>query len=142
MTVICCPYCNAPVNSPLKFCVACGHALSSGDLKKLGGLKGQIKAGITKQLADTLTHASFHKSKKSYRLERGIRQFLLNFSYLLILILLFYAVAKFAASELSVARPPKSPPAPGKLFKHHRSSAPCPFPAITTIPPGSRICEL
>lgn len=144
MTVIHCPYCNATVNSPLKFCLACGRALSSTDLKKRGGLRGQIKAGITKRLSDTTTHASFRRAKKSYRLQRVLRQFLLNFSYLLIVVLLFYAAVKYVTSEFIVNKPNKRT-APGikpRRRSQHRSGEPHPFPAIAIALPESTTYEL
>ncbi len=97
MTVIACPYCGAMMNLPLRFCVSCGRPTTTAG--KFGGLKVITRGGATKRLDDSGSGQSFDRSKKSYRFQRLMRQILLNTSYVLIAVLLYYFTAQFVLKE-------------------------------------------
>ncbi len=68
------------MNAPLKFCLSCGRLISEADKKRFGGIKAIGKGGVTKRLGEVLSPASFGLSKKSYGVQRSMREFLLQFS--------------------------------------------------------------
>lgn len=90
MPAISCPYCGATMNLPLKFCVSCGRAISEEEIQKHGGLKNMQGGGNTKRLDDHPGPSSFDRAKRSYGIERGLRSFFMNFSYLLLFLIIFY----------------------------------------------------
>lgn len=99
MTAISCPYCGAAMNLPLKFCVSCGRATTKQGGTKLGGLKRLMRGAVTKRLDDNMTVSKFDRSKKSYRFQRGIRQLLLNLSFILLIVLVYYFAVRFILKD-------------------------------------------
>ncbi len=92
-------------------------------MQKLGGLKTTMKSGVTKRLEDNISSANFDLSKKSYRLQRALRQFLHTVGYVLLLVLLYYAIVRFVLSTS----------APGKLEQRsHKTIAPAKVPKLVT----------
>ncbi len=90
MPAIECPYCGAIMNLPLKFCLACGHAVSQTDLKKFGGIKTAMKGGVTKRLDENLSHSSFERAKKNYFVVRSVREALWMIAVFLGSLLIFF----------------------------------------------------
>jgi hypothetical protein len=99
MTAVSCPYCGAAMNSPLKFCVSCGRATTKAGGTKLGGLKRLMRGAVTKRLDDNISVSNFDRSKKSYRVQRGMRQLLLNLSFLLVIVLVYYFAVRFILKD-------------------------------------------
>lgn len=96
MPAIECPYCGAIMNLPLKFCLACGHAVSQTDLKKFGGIKTAMKGGVTKRLDENLSHSSFERAKKNYFVVRSVREALYMIAVFLgSLLIFFYGLKTF-----------------------------------------------
>lgn len=101
MPIIVCPYCNSTTNKPLKFCISCGRSISTEESGKLGNLKQRSIGGLTRRLKVNFTPASFKRAKKSYNLQRMVREFFHNFLLVLLVVLLYYAGAKMILKETS-----------------------------------------
>lgn len=99
MSAIACPFCGAAMNKPLKFCLSCGRAVRDSDMRRMGGLKSSIKAGATKKLDDQPTSSNFDLARKSYGLQRSMRQLLGTACWIIVLILLFYFAWQFVARK-------------------------------------------
>ena len=99
MTAISCPYCGASMNLPLKFCVSCGRPVSASDLKKFGGLKAKSKGGATKRLDENPSQANFDLARRSYRLQRLLRQFFMGIAYVLIILLGYFVAVRFVIKQ-------------------------------------------
>ena len=95
MSAVSCPYCGASINLPLRFCLTCGRSVSTAEMKKLGGLKTTMRAGVTKRLEDNISSASFDLSKKSYRIQRIVRHILQTAGYVMLMLLLYYVIVVF-----------------------------------------------
>lgn len=94
MPAIDCPYCGAIMNMPLKFCLACGHAVSETDLRKYGGIKTAMRGGVTKRLDENLSHSSFERVKKNYFIVRSVREALWMLAIFLGSLLIFFFALK------------------------------------------------
>jgi len=99
MTVISCPYCGANMNLPLKFCLSCGRPVSSQDMKRFGGLKNVMKAGITRRLDETPNSSNYDLARKSYGLRRSLRTFAATLFYILLLVSLYYFAVRFILKQ-------------------------------------------
>jgi hypothetical protein len=99
MAAVSCPYCGATLNLPLKFCLSCGRPVSSQEAKKLGGLKSTMKAGVTKRLDETPSPSNFDLARKSYRIQRTLREFATTLCYILLLVSLYYFAVKFILKQ-------------------------------------------
>lgn len=99
MAAVSCPYCGATLNLPLKFCLSCGRPVSSQEAKKLGGLKSTMKAGVTKRLDETPSPSNFDLARKSYRVQRTLREFATTLFYILLLVSLYYFAVKFILKQ-------------------------------------------
>src|SRR4029453_17453288 len=99
MTVIGCLFCGANMNLPLKFCLSCGRPVSSQDVKRFGGLKNIMKAGITKRLDETPNSSHFDLARKSYTLRRSLRSFAATLFYILLLVSLYYFSFRFILKQ-------------------------------------------
>src|SRR5688572_12638765 len=95
MSATACPYCGSALSSTLKFCVSCGRSVGTGEQGRLGGRVTSPKAAITKRLDDDVNASSFGPSRKSYSFQRGMRHFLLNVSYGLVVVIAFYVLIRF-----------------------------------------------
>jgi hypothetical protein len=109
MSATSCPYCGSPLSSTLKFCVSCGRGISPGDQGKLGGRITGPRPVVTKRLDEEPTASSFGPSRKSYSVQRGMRQFMLNVSYGLIVVIVFYVLIRYVVKPQSAEKPPTQP---------------------------------
>jgi len=136
MTAIACPYCGAMMNAPIKFCVSCGRAVGSAEIRKFGGLKMLMRGGITKRLNDTSSSRSYDLSKKSYGWQRSMRHIMLNLSYILLGLFLYYCLVRFVFKVMppngsDSPLPSKAVPAPALVPS---PAATAPVPEKTTAP--------
>jgi len=92
------------MNLPLRFCVSCGRAVTSNHSSKLGGLRQIVRAGTTKKLEDNPNQSNFDLARKSYGVQRGLRQFFLTLTYILGTILLYLVVVSYCMKDPEVAR--------------------------------------
>lgn len=92
------------MNLPLKFCVSCGRAISSQQSSKLGGLRQVIRASVTKRLDDSPNSSNFDRARRSYGLEKGLRQLFLTCTYILGTILLYLVAVSYCMKDPEVAR--------------------------------------
>lgn len=92
------------MNLPLKFCVSCGRAISASQSSKMGGLKQIIRAGVTKKLDDSPTSSNFDRARRSYGLEKGLRQLFLTATYIMGTILLYLLAVSYCMKDPEVSR--------------------------------------
>lgn len=101
------------MNAPLKFCLTCGRLISEADKKRFGGIKALGKGGVTKRLGEVLSPASFGLSKKSYGMQRSMREFLLQFSLALgFIFFVIFGLKYFLEHVLPTLVPKQAVPAP------------------------------
>jgi len=91
-----CPYCGAPLNFGLKFCIVCGR--QSGDVvNKMGNLRtGTRQAEAARRVDDTGQSVDYSIQKKSLRFGNKVRVLLQTIMYGFIAGTLFFCSVKVA----------------------------------------------
>jgi hypothetical protein len=91
-----CPYCGAPLNFGLKFCIVCGRQ-SADVVNKMGNLKtGARQAETSKRMDDSGQAVDYHIQKKTLRFGNKIRLLLTTMVYGFIAGTLFFCAVKVA----------------------------------------------
>ena len=89
MSSISCPFCGEMMDSPLRFCVACGRAITADDLKRAGlKLAGKREGGGRPEVA-----------KRDYTFQRKMRSMMYSTSAVLILLIGYYVMMKYVLHE-------------------------------------------
>jgi hypothetical protein len=98
MTTFPCPFCGEQMNSPLRFCVGCGRAVTQQDINK-AGLKISRGPESTKRLDGPPNSRDFEKAKRSYGLHRQVRTFLLTSSVVIAAVIAYYFSMHYVLHE-------------------------------------------
>jgi hypothetical protein len=90
MSSITCPFCGEMMDSPLRFCVACGRAITAEDLKHAGlklqqGRRSEANLGAV--------------SRRDFSFQRKMRSFMYTISAVLALLIGYYFVMKYLLHE-------------------------------------------
>ena len=73
--------------------------MSSSDIRKFGGLKAKAGGGATKRLEDSPSQASFDLARRSYRIQRALRQIFMSIAYVLIILLGYFLAVRFVIKQ-------------------------------------------
>jgi hypothetical protein len=91
-----CPYCGAPLNFGLKFCIVCGRQ-SADVVNKMGNLKtGARQAEASKRMDDSGQSVDYQIQKKTLRFGNKVRVLLQTMVYGFIAGTLFFCAVKVA----------------------------------------------
>jgi hypothetical protein len=90
MSSISCPFCGELMDSPLRFCVACGRAITAEDLKH---------AGLKLQQGRRADSSRSDLSRKDFSAQRKVRSFMYTVSAILALLIGYYCVMKYVLHE-------------------------------------------
>jgi hypothetical protein len=90
MSSITCPFCGEVMDSPLRFCVGCGRAITQEDLKRSGLKLAQGKRGEGNR-PDI--------AKRDYSAQRKVRSFMYTTSAVLALLIGYYVTMKYVLHE-------------------------------------------
>ncbi|MCW5822611.1 MAG: hypothetical protein KIT34_07385 [Cyanobacteria bacterium TGS_CYA1] len=107
-----CPFCGAKLNLGLNFCVGCGRQGVDRPRGQMSGLRGGFRAAdITRRLDEIITVSRFRKSRKNIEVTKGARWFILNGTFALVAIALFYCAVQYSLSMLYPGKykPPQIP---------------------------------
>jgi hypothetical protein len=87
---IACPFCGELMETPLKFCVACGRAITSEDLKR---------AGLKLQSGKFKVDGRPGVARRDYTFHRKSRTLMYTISGVLTILISYYAVMKYVLHE-------------------------------------------
>ncbi len=107
-----CPFCGAKLNLGLNFCVGCGRQGADKPRGQMSGLRGGFRAAdITRRLDEIITVSRFRKSRKNHEVTKGARWFIVNGTFTLIALALFYAAVQYSLSLMYPGKykPPQIP---------------------------------
>ena len=93
MSSIACPFCGEMMESPLRFCVACGRAITADDLKRAGLNLQQGKR--TSEVSQTYSDLS----KKDFTFHRKARTLMNTMAAILLIFLGYYLTMKYFLHE-------------------------------------------
>lgn len=96
MSTIACPFCGEIMNSPLKFCVSCGRAITQDDLNRAG-----LKIQKGQETTGRLEHSgkSFERAKRDHTSHRKVRSVMYTVSAVLMLVIGYYVIMKHVLHE-------------------------------------------
>ena len=90
MSSISCPFCGEMMDSPLRFCVACGRAITADDLKR---------AGLKLQQGKRSDGGRPDIAKRDYSFHRKMRNVMYSTSAVLLLLICYYVTMKYILHE-------------------------------------------
>ena len=94
-----CPFCGAKLNLGLNFCVGCGRQGADKPRGQMSGLRGGFRAAdITRRLDEIITVSRFRKSRKNLEVTKGARWFIVNGTFSVVAIALFYCAVQYSLS--------------------------------------------
>ncbi len=113
-----CPYCGAKLNLGLNFCVGCGRQGADRPRGQMSGLRGGFRAAdITRRLDEIITVSRFRKSRKNHEVTKGARWFIVNGTFVLVAVALFYCAVQYSLSLMYPGKY-KPPQIPVEKIKH------------------------
>lgn len=107
-----CPFCGAKLNLGLNFCVGCGRQGVDRPRGQMSGLRGGFRAAdITRRLDEIITVSRFRKSRKNHEVTKGARWFIVNGTFAVLAIALFYCAVQYSLSLMYPGKykPPQIP---------------------------------
>lgn len=107
-----CPFCGAKLNLGLNFCVGCGRQGADKPRGQMSGLRGGFRAAdITRRLDEIITVSRFRKSRKNHEVTKGARWFIVNGTFSVVAIALFYCAVQYSLSLMYPGKykPPQIP---------------------------------
>lgn len=107
-----CPFCGAKLNLGLNFCVGCGRQGADKPRGQMSGLRGGFRAAdITRRLDEIITVSRFRKSRKSHEVTKGARWFIVNGTFTVLAVALFYCAVQYSLSLMFPGKykPPQIP---------------------------------
>jgi hypothetical protein len=90
---ISCPFCGEIMESPLKFCAACGRAVTQEDLRHAG-----LKLSQSRK-ADARSSTTGSVSRRDFTVHRRMRSFMYTISAVLAVLIGYYFVMKHVLHE-------------------------------------------
>ncbi|HEY9789622.1 MAG TPA: hypothetical protein V6D22_04430 [Candidatus Obscuribacterales bacterium] len=90
---IACPFCGEMMESPLKFCAACGRAVTQEDLRHAG-----LKLSQSRKAADVRSTTG-SVSRRDFTVHRRMRSFMYTISAVLAVLIGYYFVMKHVLHE-------------------------------------------
>jgi len=113
-----CPFCGAKLNLGLNFCVGCGRQGADKPRGQMSGLRGGFRAAdITRRLDEIITVSRFRKSRKNHEVTKGARWFIVNGTFAVVAVALFYCAVQYSLSMMYPGKY-KPPQIPVEKIKH------------------------